>query len=105
MHSNSALLKSFYSLRNQIQRRLRLCHNSFFSFFFLHHFRHRFRTAGRAEIANVEQVEKVIPPITREIALCQYVCELVFEVHVFDLDLWIEVHSVKYSIKRNPVDS
>ena len=58
----------------------------------------------RAEIANVEQVEKVIPPITREIALCQYVCELVFEVHVFDLDLWVEVDSVEEPIKRNSVD-
>ena len=36
-----------------------------------------------------EQLEKVIPPVTREIALCQYVCELVFGVNVFDLDLWI----------------
>ena len=58
-------------------------------------FRHRFRAADRAEVANVEQMEKVIPPITREIVLCQYVCELVFEVHVFDLDLWVEVDSVK----------
>ena len=105
MHSNLALLKSFYSLRNQIQRRLRLCHNSFFSFFFLHHFRHRFRAADRAEIANVEQMEKVIPLITREIVLCQYVCDLFFGVNVFDLDLWIEIHSVKYSIKRNSVGS
>ena len=46
-------------------------------FFFLHHFRYRFRAAVRAKIANVEQMEKVVPLITCEIALRQYVCELV----------------------------
>ena len=37
-------------------------------------------------MANVEQTEKMIPLITCEIALGQYVCDLVFGVIVFDLD-------------------
>ena len=46
------------------------------------------RAADRAEIADIEQTEKMVPLITCEIALCQYVCESVFGVNVFDLDLW-----------------
>ena len=34
-----------------------------------------------------KQTQKMIPFITCEISLCQYVCELVFGVNVFDLDL------------------
>ena len=77
--------RACYSLRNQVQRRLRVCHNYFFSFFFLHPLRHRF-AAGRAEIANVEHVEKMVPLITCEIALCQYVSKLVFGVNIL---IWI----------------
>ena len=82
------------SMRDQVQRRLWLCHNCLFSFLFLHPFRHRFRAAGRAEIlraanwaemADVKQMEKIVPLITCEIALCQKVCELVFGV-----DIWFE---------------
>ena len=51
--------------------------------------------ASRAEIANVEQTEKMVPFITREIALCHNVCELFFGVNVFDLDLWVQVDSAK----------
>ena len=56
---------------------------------FLHLFRHRFETAGRAENADIEQIEKIIPFITCEIALCQYVCELVIGVNMFDLDFGV----------------
>ena len=73
-------------MRNQVQRRLRFCHKSFFSFFFLHPFRHRFRAAGTAEIANVEQVDKMVPLITRELAHWQCVCELVVGVNIFGSD-------------------
>ena len=38
-------------------------------------------------MADVEQTQKMIPLVTCEISLCQYVCELVFGVNVFDLDL------------------
>ena len=92
-----------YSLRNQVQRRLRLCHNSFFSFSFLHHFRHCLRAAGRAEIANVEHMEKMVRFIRCEIALGQYVSEFVFGVDVFDLDFGIEIYSIKQPVKCNSV--
>ena len=39
------------------------------------------------KMANVKQTQKMIPFITCEISLGQYVCELVFGVDVFDLDL------------------
>ena len=48
-------------------------------------------------------MEKIVPLITCEIALYQNVCELVFGVNVFDLDLWVQVDSVKQPIKRNSV--
>ena len=38
-------------------------------------------------MADVEQTQKMLPVITCEISLCQNVCELVFGVNVFDLDL------------------
>ena len=37
-------------------------------------------------MADVEQTQKMIPFITCEISLCQYVCELDLGVNVFDLD-------------------
>ena len=61
--------RACYSLRKQVQRRLRLCHKSFISSFF-RPFRHRFGTAGRAEIANVEQMEKMVPFITVPFGVC-----------------------------------
>ena len=38
-------------------------------------------------MANVEQTQEMVPLITCEISLGQYVCELVLGVNVFDLDL------------------
>ena len=38
-----------------------------------------------------------------EVAHCQYVCELVFDINVFDLDFWVQVDSVKQPIKSNSV--
>ena len=56
-------------------------------------------------MADVEQTQKMIPYITREISLCQYVCELVLGVNVFDSDLGIQINSVKQPIKCNSVGS
>ena len=48
-------------------------------------------------------MEKIIPLITCEIALCQYVCELVVGVNIFDLDFGVQVDSIKQPITRNTV--
>ena len=56
-------------------------------------------------MADVEQTQKMIPFITCEISLCQYVCELVFGVNVFDFDFWVQVYSIKQPIKSNSVGS
>ena len=45
----------------------------------------------------------MIPFVTCEISLCQYVCELVFGVGVFDLDFGVQIDSIKQPIKRNSV--
>ena len=56
-------------------------------------------------MADVEQTQKMIPFITCEISLCQYVCELVLDVNVFDLDFGIQIDSIKQPIKSNSVRS
>ena len=61
----------------QIHHRLRFCCDSFFICIFLRSFRHHFKTIAGTEMADVEQTQKMIPFITCEISLCQYVCELV----------------------------
>ena len=85
-------------------------HNPAFFVLLLHPFRHPFGAAGRAEIlgttekaemADVEQMKKIVPLITCEIAFCQYVCDLVFDVNVHDLNLRVKVDSVKQPIKSN----
>ena len=50
-------------------------------------------------MADVEQTQKMIPFITCKISLRQYVCELVLGVHVFDLDLGVQIDSIKQPIK------
>ena len=47
------------------------------------------------QLADIEQMEKIVPLITCEISLCQNVCELVLGVNVTDLDFWVQVDSVK----------
>ena len=44
-------------------------------------------------MADVEETQKMIPIITCEISLCQYVCELVLVVNVFDVDLAVQIDS------------
>ena len=56
-------------------------------------------------MANVEQTQKMVPFITCEISLSQYLCELVFGVNVFDLSLWVQIDSIKQPIKSNSVGS
>ena len=56
-------------------------------------------------MANVKQTQKMIPLITCEISLCQYVCELVFGVNVFALDFRVQIDSIEYPIKSNSVGS
>ena len=46
-------------------------------------------------MADVDHMKKIFPLITREIAFCQDVCELVFGVNVTDLDLWVQIDPVK----------
>ena len=48
-------------------------------------------------------MEKIVPLIRCEIALCQYVCELVFGFDILDLDFGAQVDSVKQPFKRNSV--
>ena len=62
-------------------------------------------TAERTEMADVEQTKKIVPLVTCEVSLCQYVCDLVFGVNVSDLNLGVQVDSVKQPIKRNSVGS
>ena len=46
-------------------------------------------------MANGKQTPKMIPFITCEISLGQYVCELVFGVNVFDFDFGVQIDSIK----------
>ena len=56
-------------------------------------------------MANLKQIQKMIPFITREIPFGQYVCELVFGVDVFDLDFEVQINSIEQPIKSNCVGS
>ena len=56
-------------------------------------------------MADVEQTQKMIPFITCEISLCQYVCELVLGVNVFDLGFGVQIDSIEQPIKTNSVGS
>ena len=56
-------------------------------------------------MTDVERTQKMIPFITCEISLSQCVCELVLGVNVFDLDLAVQIDSIKKPIKSNSVGS
>ena len=83
-------------MRRQVPRcRFRFCHTSFFSLLFLHPCRHRFgatnqagilRAASRTDMADVEQMKKIIPFVTCEITSGQNVCELMFGIYVSNLN-------------------
>ena len=52
-------------------------------------------------VHNIEETEKMVPPITSESALGQYVSKLISGAEVFDLNLWIKIDPVNRPIKRN----
>ena len=56
-------------------------------------------------MANAKQTQEMIPFITCEFSLGQYVCELVFGVDVCDLDFGVQITSNKQPIKSNSVGS
>ena len=56
-------------------------------------------------MANAKQTQKMIPFVTCQISLGQYVCELVFGVNVFDLDFGVQIDSIEQPIKSNSVSS
>ena len=64
-------------------------------------------TAGKdRKTHNVEHTEKVVPFIMSEVAFGQQVSKsFFFGVSRFDLDLWVQVDSIKQPIKRNSVGS
>ena len=61
--------------------------------------------ASRAEMADVEQMKKIVPFVTCEITFCQNVCELMFGVTVPNLNLGVQINSVKQPIQCNSVGS
>ena len=54
-------------------------------------------------MADVEQTQKMVPFITCEGSLGQYVCELVFGVDVLNLDFGVQINSIEQPIKSNSV--
>ena len=56
-------------------------------------------------MANVKQIQQMIPLITCEITRGEHVCELVFGVDIFDLDFGIQINSIEQPIKSNSVGS
>ena len=67
----------------------------------------RSETASRKhrDIHDVKQSAKMMPCITGEIAFRQHVSKLVFGVNIFDVDLLIQIDSVKQPIQRDSVGS
>ena len=76
---------------------------------FLHRLGHRFgaayqdgilSAASRAEMANVEEMKKIVPLITCGVPFGQHVCELVFGVNVTDLNFEVQINPVKTNPKQ-----
>ena len=92
-------------MSRQVHRcRFRFRHTSFFVFFlFLHPLRHCeaayqagiLSAASRAEMADVEQLKKIVPFVTCEITFGQNVCELMFGINVSNLNFRIKITPVK----------
>ena len=87
---------------DQIHHRLWFCCDSFFTCIFLRSFRHHFKTIDGTEMANVEH-KRWFHSSRVKFPLCQYVCELVLGVNAFDLDLRVQIDSVKQPNKNNSV--
>ena len=62
-------------------------------------------TASGAEMADIEQMKKIVLLITCEISFSQHVCELVFGVNVTDLNFGVQMNPVKQPIQSNSVGS
>ena len=60
--------------------------------------------AERAEMADVKQIKKIVPLIACEIPFSN-MCELVFGVHILDLNFGVQINSVTQPIKSNSVVS
>ena len=58
-----------------------------------------------AEMANVEQLKKIVPFVTCEITFGQNVCELIFGINVSNLNFRIKINLVKQPIESNSVGS
>ena len=56
-------------------------------------------------MADVKQIQQMIPLIACEISSGPNVCELVFGVDVFDLDFGVQINSIEQPIKSNSVSS
>ena len=79
---------------------------------FLHPFRHRFGAAYQAgilsvasgsEMADVEQLKKIVPFVTYEITFGQNVYLLMFGITVSNLNFRIKINPVKQSIQSKSV--
>ena len=89
---------------NKIHHRSWFCCDTSFSWILLRSFRHCIRANCRTEMANIEQVQQMIPLITREISFGHNVTDLVFGVDVFHLDFGVEVNSIKQPNKHNSMN-
>ena len=76
-----------------------------FSWFLLSSFCHRCDASSRTKMADIKQRQQMILFITCEIPLCQYVSKLVLGVNIFDLNLGVQIFSIKQPIKSNSVGS
>ena len=56
-------------------------------------------------MADVEQMKKIVPFVTCEVSICQFVCELISGINILDLDLCVQVDSVKQPMKSSSVGS
>ena len=58
---------------------------------------------NRAEMADVEQMKKIVPFVTCDIAFGHNVCELMFGVNVSHLNFRIKINPVKQPTQSNSV--
>ena len=61
--------------------------------------------ASGAEMADVEQMKKIVPFVTCEISFGQHVWELMFGITVSNLNFRIKINPVKQLIQSNSVRS
>ena len=61
--------------------------------------------SSKAEMADVKQMKKIVPLITCDHPFCQCVCKLVFGVDILDMNLGVQIDSLKQPIKSNSVGS